>query len=483
MAKLELTLPYQLQSKEERNYFYVFWAVLGLALTWAILHSGPFFNLLGITSSLWQLVTELVVILVAGVAYVYVPYQIATNEVEGVSVIANKDGLGLPSTSYWGIAPPRWVIWEEVRKLGMNKGLDGNSYVSIGLRDGDNYQVKCKSLKSVDLEQLLLAIEVWAEKAVWSTKLSEFRDELSNRNRGLSGPSYTQLWEEELGRRFNSTTFVPLEPGNKLRSGTIQVTRQLAFGGFSSVYLAEDDRAGTVVLKESVFAADDKDPAQRKALELFQREAVLLAKLQHPQIARIIDHFVEASRNYLVIEYLEGETLRQLVRRLGRRPESKVIAWAKQMAGILLYLHSQNPPIIHRDFTPDNLILRNDDSLVLIDFGAANQFLGSATGTLLGKPAYMAVEQVKGKATPASDLYALGCTLYFLLVGHDPETLAVAPPRLQTCELSEALNALIVNLTSTEANSRPDAREVLSELEMISPPTTATPALPNKQSH
>lgn len=483
MAKLELTLPYQLQSDRERTLFSAFWIILGLALTWAILHAGPFLNLLGITSSLWQIVAQIVVLFVAGVAYIYVPYQIATNDVEGVNVIANKDGLGLPSTSYWGITAPRWLLWEEVRTLEMQHGLDGNSYVRIGLKDGDSCHVKCNSLKSEDLEQLLLAIEVWAEKAVWSTRLSEFRDTLSNVNRGLTGLSYTQLWEEELGRRFNATTFVPLEPGHKLRSGTIKIVRQLAFGGFSAVYLAADDRAGTVVLKESVFATDDQDPAQKKALELFQREAILLAKLQHPQIVRIIDHFVEALRDYLVIEYLEGENLRQLVRRLGRQPESKVIPWAKQMASILLYLHSQNPPIVHRDFTPDNLILKNDDRLVLIDFGAANQFLGSATGTLLGKPAYMAAEQVKGKATPASDLYALGCIVYFLLVGHDPETLAVASPDWQGCEISPALKGLIVKLTSMEADRRPGAGELLSELEQILPSSKALPTLPSKPSY
>src|SRR5262249_30040886 len=263
--------------------------------------------------------------------YIYVPYQIAINESEGVNVIANKDGIGLPSPAYWGIGAPRWLVWQEVRQLELEPGWDGNQYVKIGLKNGDSCQLNCNALKSEDLEQLLLSLEVWAEEAVWSTELSEFRDELSNKNRGLTGLSYTQLWEEELGRRFNSTTFVPLQPGHKLRSGTINVIRQLAFGGFSAVYLAEDDKVGTVVLKESVFAVDDKDPAQKKALELFQREAILLGKLQHPQIARIIDHFVEASRNYLVIEYLEGENLRQLVRRLGRQPESKVINWAKQM--------------------------------------------------------------------------------------------------------------------------------------------------------
>jgi hypothetical protein len=446
----------------------IVWAVLGLAAVWAILHLDLLLAPFGI-GQLWYLsIVKLAIFLVGGIAYVYVPYQIATREAEGINVIANKDGLGLPSTSLLGMGAPRWLGWDEVKQLEAKQTLFGAPYLEIGLKNGESHRLKVKSIHKEDLEQLLLSLEVWAEQAVWSPKLIEYRDDLSNSNRGLTGLSYTQMWEEELGRRFNSTTFVPLQPGRTLRGGSLKIVRQLAFGGFSAVYLAEDNRAGTVVLKESVYVLDENDPVKRKAAELFQREARLLARLQHPQIARVLDHFTENARDYLVIEHIEGENLRQLVKRLGKQQEAKVIGWAKQLINILKYLHIQEIPIIHRDFTPDNLILRNDGSLVLIDFGAANQFLGSATGTLLGKPAYMAPEQVKGKATPESDLYAFGCTLYFLLVGHDPETLSVAHPRTEVPVISKDLDGLIANLTAPEVSERPTANQILAELEKFS---------------
>src|SRR5262249_48633804 len=135
-----------------------------------------------------------------------------------------------------------------------------------------------KYLSNQDLEQLLLSLEVLTDKAVWTPRLIEFRDEVQNENRGITGWSFTQLWEEELERRFNSTTFFPLEPGRVVASGRLKILRQLAFGGFSAVYIAEDQNTNTVVLKESVVSEDSPDPAKKKALELFNREAILLSQ-------------------------------------------------------------------------------------------------------------------------------------------------------------------------------------------------------------
>ena len=104
------------------------------------------------------------------------------------------------------------------------------------------------------------------------------------------------------------------------------------------------------------------------------------------------------------------------------------------MANILQYLHSQVPPILHRDFTPDNLIIKDDGSLCLIDFGAANEYVGRVTGTMIGKQCYIAPEQLQGKASPASDIYAMGATLFFVLSGEDPLPLSASKPELDTPE-------------------------------------------------
>ncbi len=468
MKKLELALPYAQLTSTKLKQLGAFWILVGLALSIAILNADNLLAILGLSNLGWLRLAKFVFFIAAGIAYVYVPYQVISTDDLGVRVIANKDGLGLPP-ALLGFRKPRWVSWTEVRKLEIRRDMSGRACLHIGFKPRGSYKLALTPLLNEDVEQLLLAFEVWTNNVIWSPKLIEFRDDLQNQNRGLTGWSYTQLWEAELGRHFNSTTFVPLEPGRMLRNGTIKIIRQLAFGGFSAVYIAEDSSIGTVVLKEAVVNDSEIESVKQKAMELFNREAILLAKLDHPQITKVTDHFVESERNYMVIEHIAGENLRQLVKRQGKQPESKVIDWAKQMAHILDYLHRQTPPIVHRDFTPDNIILRNDSTLVLIDFGAANEFLGAATGTLLGKPAYMSPEQVKGKALPSSDLYSLGGTLYFLLTGKDPEAITVSHPKRNGGDVTSEVDTFIAQLTALDVNDRPDsANEVINKLDTFS---------------
>ncbi len=199
----------------------------------------------------------------------------------------------------------------------------------------------------------------------------------------------------------------------------------------------------------------DNEEAREKVNALFNREAELLAQLDHPQIVKLRDHFTEDGRKYMVLDHISGRTLRELVRSSGVLKEDMAVKIAVQMAGILTYLHERIPPIVHRDFTPDNIVLHNDGTIVLIDFGAANEFLAEATGTLIGKQGYMPAEQIRGKAVPASDLYALGATIYFLLTGQDPEALT-------SCDLSEIsvspeLRKLVSHLTDLSADKRPQS--------------------------
>jgi serine/threonine protein kinase len=183
-----------------------------------------------------------------------------------------------------------------------------------------------------------------------------------------------------------------------------------------------------VVLKEAVIPQDGTEGVREKAKELFDREAKLLMKLDHPGIVHVLDCFNEGERNYLLLEYINGVDLRQLVRQNGVQKESDVLEWAVQVANALKYLHEREQPIIHRDLTPDNIVLRNDGKVLIVDFGAANEFIGNATGTFVGKHSYIAPEQLRGKATVQSDIYAFGCTLFFLLTGSDPEALSPSNP-------------------------------------------------------
>ena len=188
-----------------------------------------------------------------------------------------------------------------------------------------------------------------------------------------------------------------------------------------------------------------------------------MSALDHPQIAKVIDTFVEEERSYLVLDHVPGENLRQTVRVRGPQLESVVLRWAKDMANMLAYLHSQEPAIVHRDFTPDNLLMKDDGTLVLIDFGAANQFVGTATGTLVGKQSYMPPEQVRGKITRQSDIYAMGCTLHFLLTGEDPEPLSTSYPKSISTHISSALNQLVADMTRLELSERLESAVVLRD--------------------
>jgi tRNA A-37 threonylcarbamoyl transferase component Bud32 len=309
-----------------------------------------------------------------------------------------------------------------------------------------------------DLKLFFTAIINWAEQRTLTQEVLTLierhlnpRTDEPNEQKDLS---FTSMWQEELGSHMAATTFVPLAKGAPIQSGRLKVIALLASGGLSAVYLAETFDRKMVILKESVVPQHVDEKTKEKAQELFEREARLLLKLEHPQIARVVDHVHESGRDYLVLEYIPGQSLRQVVKRSGPQDEQTVLRWTGEIANILGYLHGLEPPIIHRDLTPDNLVLKDDGTVALIDFGAANEYVGAATGTLIGKQAYMSPEQFRGKASPASDIYALGGTLHFLLTGQDPEALSVSHPRVQRPDLSPDIDNFVSMCTEEEEDSR-----------------------------
>ena len=233
--------------------------------------------------------------------------------------------------------------------------------------------------------------------------------------------TYTQLWERSLSQRFSGATFIPLEPDQRLQNGRYQVLRQLAFGGFAAVYLARNQDGGFVVLKESTFPQTGE--VEQKAGEWFKRECELLSKLDHPNIVRVHDYFLEGGRHYLVMQHVEGIDLNRLVMKNGPQSAQAACDFARQIASALKYLHDQSSPIVHRDVTPDNLLLRPNGTLTLVDFGAAKEIVSSFTGTIIGKRSSMAPEQFKGHPSPKSDVYSLGATIAYLVTGKQPEPL------------------------------------------------------------
>lgn len=380
--------------------------------------------------------------------------QFLTAITEDDKLYVSQDGIAFPLFLLPFLGFRRNRTWNELTGASLTQSSADDAGKLLLTFDGSSIDINLGGIDTSDREQLMLAIELWGTNCQRSAALIDYQLKLQNEIRGISQLSYTQMWEEELSRRFNATSFVPLEPDAMLRNGTLQVTKQLAFGGLSAIYQAQWNKLDTVVVKEAVIPQNADEESKTRAEERIQREAQFLMRLKHDHIAKVLDHFIEEGRHYLLLEYVHGQDLRQYVKQNGPQNEEKVLEWSVQIADIIAYLHSQDPPIIHRDLTPDNLVLRNDGGVTLIDFGAANEFIGQATGTLVGKQAYMAPEQLRGKAVTQSDLYSLGCTIFYLLIGRDPTPLSTSRPRTALPAVSEELDAIVAKLTEFEPEDR-----------------------------
>jgi len=377
--------------------------------------------------------------------------MLALNWLANDAVDIDKDGVKLPYSPVDGNSVLRWQDITMISVTGPDHRA-WNKKELVFVTPRATRHLFLSHMDAADVEKILLAMEMWGGNAEVDPAVRTLKEQIT----GTVEPqlSFTGMWEEELSRRFTPTSFVPLDPGRVMRNGTLKIIRHLALGGLSAVYLCQLEDRKLVVLKEAVVSDDTTESAQAKAREMLDKEAALLLKIEHPNIVKVLDYFVEQDRNYLMLDYINGQDLRQLVKQNGPQRESTVINWALQMVSILKYLHEQDPPLIHRDFTPDNIVLCDDGSIVVIDFGAANEFIGNATGTFVGKHAFIAPEQFRGKAVPQSDIYAFGCTLYFLLTGLEPEALSTSNPKEQNERLSQELCELVVSCTQLETRDR-----------------------------
>jgi outer membrane protein assembly factor BamB/tRNA A-37 threonylcarbamoyl transferase component Bud32 len=192
-----------------------------------------------------------------------------------------------------------------------------------------------------------------------------------------------------------------------------------------SVYRARDLHFPNVVKRVAVkeMVNQVRDPAMRETIiRNFEREANILATLEHPNIPRIFDYFTQNDRSYLILEFVEGKDLESLLNdSQGFFPEEQVIRWAVELCDVLNFLHGHQPePIIFRDMKPSNVMISNHDHVMLVDFGIAKTFQAGTRGTMIGTEGYSPPEQYKGEANPLSDIYALGATLHHVLTRRDP---------------------------------------------------------------
>ncbi len=216
----------------------------------------------------------------------------------------------------------------------------------------------------------------------------------------------------------------------QLQPGSILVNRYaiqevIGVGGMGSVYRARDlhfpNAVKLVAVKEMINQA--RDPLVRQTIvQNFEREANILVTLDHPSIPRIFDYFSHNERSYLVLEYIQGRDMEELLSQTQTPlPEDQVIQWAIELCDVLNFLHNHKPePIIFRDMKPSNVMVNLNNHIVLIDFGIAKNFRGTHKGTMIGTEGYSPPEQYRGEASPQADIYALGATLHHLLTRMDP---------------------------------------------------------------
>ncbi len=234
-----------------------------------------------------------------------------------------------------------------------------------------------------------------------------------------------------------------LAPGTELQN-RYRVVRQLGKGGMGAVYEAIDLRLDATVAIKEAFSSHARLRKQ------FEHEARLLAQLNHPALPRVTDYFCEGERVFLVMQFIEGDDLAEIIaKQPGPMPRNTVVAWADQLLDALIYLHTRERQIIHRDIKPHNLKLTAEGKIALLDFGLAKADSDSAvnsTSSVFGfTRRYSPPEQMQDQGTsPQSDIYALGATLYHLLTG-------VKPP-----------DALV--RANAIAKSQPDPLELPSEL-------------------
>jgi serine/threonine protein kinase len=223
-----------------------------------------------------------------------------------------------------------------------------------------------------------------------------------------------------------------------------------------TVYMARDLRLHSrpcVVkkLRDDFYREEDK----QKAVAFFEREAGVLSRLQHPNIVHILDYFEENYDYFLVMEYVEGRDLHNILHERGEPfSEELVLDWSRQICEVLEYLHDHDPPVIYRDLKPSNIMLDVKGRVKLVDFGIARPIEEGVDNTHVVSAGFSPPEQYWGAADSRSDIYALGTTMFFLLTGQEPVALHPSSPRAENPAVSEFTDEIVKRATIQDANLR-----------------------------
>jgi eukaryotic-like serine/threonine-protein kinase len=271
------------------------------------------------------------------------------------------------------------------------------------------------------------------------------------------------------------------QPGPVIFNGRYELHRRLGRGGMAEVYLARDQMLDRAVAVKVLFPALATDPG---FVERFRREAQSAAGLNHPNIVSVYDWGEANGTYFIVMEYVEGETLAELIAHEGRLHADRAAEIAADIASALGFAH-RNGGVIHRDVKPGNVLITRDGDVKVADFGIARAISDSSdqnltkTGSVMGTATYFSPEQARGaNVDPRSDVYSLGCVLYEMIIGRPPfsgenavaiaykhvQEAPVAPRRIDPA-IPETLEAIILKtLAKNPANRYPSAQDMRSDL-------------------
>jgi len=276
---------------------------------------------------------------------------------------------------------------------------------------------------------------------------------------------------------------LPLKSGEVLR-GRYKIRERIGQGGFGCIYLADDLRleGRQCALKEVEFDRALPPKTLEQAREQFLREATVLARLDHPNLPKVSDFFSNGPRDYLVMDYVPGKDLREMMLNARRNmtflPENQVLHWAAQLASALDHLHHQDPPIIHRDIKPSNLKITPTGVLKLVDFGLVKVMApDEMTITIIlgqGTALYTPLEQYGGDDSHTdarADIFSFGATLYHLLTNEPPaesrkrflDSRTLIPPREINPTISPRVEKAILWAMALHPDDRPASIRVFRE--------------------
>jgi hypothetical protein len=315
---------------------------------------------------------------------------------------------------------------------------------------GRNIKINLNDLNREQRARLFYAVKNWAPHV----SIKKTAEEQLLGSTVLQDVRYTQLWFDLLTSKTRVKRQSVLNSGETLKDAEYTVVERLSSGGQATAYLARKSSGELCVLKEFILATSSSSGALIESAREFETEVSLLSQLNNPGIVHLEDFFTDEGRVYVVLEYVQGQSLRQKVQQEGPLSEAQVVLLTKSICDVLEYLHGFNPPIVHRDITPENIIMLPDDTIKLIDFSLAVKNDGRSTTDSCGKQAFTPPEQFREEVCVQSDIYALGATMYYLLTGVVPKPITSSSPRTKAPHVSPELNAIVERATQLDLNQR-----------------------------